>query len=189
MTPAFVGSNPTTPAIYLVKKELSISSFIDKYSKDELEIIVKSSFSYAEVLSKLGYSTVNGHNNRTLKNRLNYYNISTEHFTYKYHKQNWTDDEIFCEDSKVSQNKLRRTFKQKAFVPYQCAICGLEPVWNGRPLVLTLDHKNGQNKDNRIENLRWVCPNCDRQLDTYGYKNKKDLQKNVILHPGNYDAK
>lgn len=148
--------------------------------------IVANSFSFAEVLSKLGYSTRSGRNNDTLKKRLEYYNISTSHFTYHPNKQNWTDEEIFCEDSKVSQPKLRREYKAKNISPYQCAICGIPPVWNEKPLVLTLDHKNGKNKDNRYENLRWICPNCDRQLDTYGMKNKKDLQKNAILFSGNY---
>jgi protein-arginine kinase activator protein McsA len=149
-----------------------------------LEQIVAESFSYAEVLSKLGYSTAHGHNHKTLKKRLEYYEISTGHFTHK-PRTEWTEDEIFCEDSKVSQNKLRKTFKNKNIVPYKCAICGLEPLWNGKPLVLTLDHKNGKNKDNRLTNLQWVCPNCDRQSETYGSKNKKVLQKNVVLYPMN----
>ena len=166
---------------------ISIGSFINNYSKEELENVVKCSFSYAEVLSKLGYSTVKGQNNRVLKNRLNYYNISTEHFVYKAPKINWTDEEIFCENSKASQSKLRKTFKERNFVPYKCNVCGLEPFWNGKPLTLTLDHKNGNNKDNRIENLQWVCPNCDRQSNTYGIRNRKNLKKGVVLHNGNYD--
>lgn len=169
------------------KKVIDIKALIDQYSQKELEDIVKSSFSYAEVLSKLGYSTVNGNNNFTLKKRLEFYKISTDHFSTLGRKTIWTDDEIFCENSKVSQNKLRRTFKEKNIVPYKCAVCGLDPFWNGKPLVLTLDHKNGKNKDNKIENLRWICPNCDRQSDTYGYKNKKNLEKGIVLHPGDYN--
>lgn len=162
-----------------------MGSLINNYSKEELEQIVKTSFSYAEVLSRLGYSTVHGKNHKTLKDRLEYYQISTNHFSHKARRK-WTDEEIFCEDSKVSQHKLRCTFKEKAIVPYECAICGLPPFWNDKPLVLTLDHKNGKNKDNRIENLQWVCPNCDRQSDTYGYKNKKVLKKGTILYAGDY---
>ena len=160
---------------------------IDKFSKEELEEIVRNSFSYAEVLSKIGYSTTGGNNHLTLKKRLKHFNISTEHFSIVQVRRDITEEEIFCENSKISQNKLRKTFKEKEFVPYKCSICGQEPFWNGKPLVLTLDHKNGKNKDNRIKNLRWVCPNCDRQLDTYGAKNQKKLQKEIILHPGNYN--
>lgn len=95
------------------KKVIDIKALIDQYSQKELEDIVKSSFSYTEVLSKLGYSTVNGNNNFTLKKRLEFYKISTDHFSTLGRKAIWTDDEIFCENSKVSQNKLRRTFKEK----------------------------------------------------------------------------
>lgn len=164
-----------------------MGSFIDQYSKEELSEIVSNSFSYAEVLSKLGYGTTSGHNHRTVKKRIEYYNISTTHFCYHAAKHDWTDEEIFCDNSKVSQNKLRNTFKERAFVPYECSICGLPPFWNNQPLVLTLDHINGKNKDNELSNLRWVCPNCDRQSDTYGMKNKKSLEKGVILSVGNYD--
>ena len=167
---------------------INISSLINSYTKEELEHIVSESFSFVEVLSKLGYSTKGGNNNKTLKERIAYYGISTDHFTTHVGERDLTDDEIFCENSKVSQATLRRTFKKKEFVPYKCAVCGLEPFWNGKPLVLTLDHINGKNKDNKIENLRWVCPNCDRQSDTYGMKNKKELQKGTILFSGNYDT-
>ena len=57
------------------------------------------------------------------------------------------------------------------YTPYKCSICGLEPFWNGKELTLTLDHINGINNDDRLENLRWVCPNCDRQLSTFSGKN------------------
>lgn len=170
------------PYFYFNSKEgIDIISLIDNYSKEELEEIVANSFTYVDVLSKLGYSTGHGRNYKTLKQRLEYYNISTEHFCRK-SRNKWADEDIFCENSKVSQRKLRDTFKKKEIVPYKCEVCGLLPFWNNKPLVLTLDHKNGKNKDNRIENLRWICPNCDRQSDTYGMKNKKKLEKGVVLY-------
>ena len=152
-------------------------------------MIISTSFSFREVLSKLGYSTGSGGNNSTLKQQIELYNISTAHFKHKKNKTDWKDEEIFCENSKVSQNKLRKTFKEREFVPYQCNICGLNSIWNDKPLVLRLDHINGSNKDNRLENLQWLCPNCDSQQDTFAGRNrtKKKLEKNKILYTGNFD--
>lgn len=156
-----------------------MSSLISKYTKEELEKIVSQSFSYAEVIRKAGYSTKSGDNLKTVKKIISYYNISVDHFTHKENKK-YLKDEIFCENSKVSQAKLRRVVFEEKIFEYKCDICGQDEIWNGKQLVLTLDHKNGINNDNRIENLRWVCPNCDRQLDTYGMKNKKNLSKKKV---------
>jgi 5-methylcytosine-specific restriction endonuclease McrA len=54
---------------------------------------------------------------------------------------------------------------------YKCANCGIKE-WNNLPLSLQLDHINGVNNDHRLENLRFLCPNCHSQTDTYSGKNK-----------------
>jgi 5-methylcytosine-specific restriction endonuclease McrA len=48
-------------------------------------------------------------------------------------------------------------------------------MWNGIPLVLVLDHINGKNNDNRQNNLRLLCPNCNSQQSTFAGKNKKKM--------------
>lgn len=53
-----------------------------------------------------------------------------------------------------------------------CAICGMSPEWNGKPLVFIIDHIDGYASHNYRSNLRCICPNCDSQLDTYKNKNK-----------------
>ena len=58
-----------------------------------------------------------------------------------------------------------------------CEICGQTNLWNGKPLVLQLDHINGNHYDNRLENLRIVCPNCHTQTDTFGSKRNKKQWK------------
>lgn len=146
-----------------------MSSLVDNYSKEELEEIVYNSFTFKEVIDKLGYKTHNGHNHDTVKKRLEHYGISTEHFICNNHINKVNEEEVFIENSPVSRKTLKSRFIK--IVDYKCAICGLTE-WNNKPITLTIDHINGINNDNRIENLRLLCPNCDSQQSTYRGANK-----------------
>lgn len=55
------------------------------------------------------------------------------------------------------------------FNMHKCLLCGIEE-WNGRSIVMELDHINRIINDSRIKNLRALCPNCHSQTD--GYKNR-----------------
>lgn len=146
---------------------------LDNYSDEALKKIVDGCISFRELSGKLGYKA-RGKNNETIKKRLKESGISTEHFTgLPRNVVNRTLGNTFITNSTVSQCVLRRMYMAGGYSEYKCAICGQGSVWNGKPLGLTLDHINGINNDNRIENLRWVCPNCDRQLDTYAGRNLK----------------
>lgn len=92
--------------------------------------------------------------------------------------------DIFIENANVCQTTLRRYYKDGQYTPYECSICQLQPFWQGKELTLILDHINGINTDDRLENLRWVCPNCNQQLGTTNGGNSRKYAKNYCLDCG-----
>lgn len=125
----------------------------------------------------MGYATHNGSNNRTVKSRIEKYNIDISHFTSVVNPIKRTEENVFIKNSTASQATLRRWFLKGEYIPYICSICGQEPIWQKKELTLILDHINGENHDDRLENLRWVCPNCNQQLDTTNGKNIKNVRQ------------
>ena len=81
------------------------------------------------------------------------------------------DEEIFVENSTYARHNLKKRILKDKKIAHICSCCGIGPEWNGKPMPLILDHINGENNDNRIENLRFVCSNCDSQLPTYKSRN------------------
>lgn len=60
---------------------------------------------------------------------------------------------------------------------YACSGCGTGPEWRGHPMTLELDHANGDPRDNRRQNLRWMCPNCHSQTQTFKGRNSRGVKK------------
>ena len=149
------------------------TSRLAQLSKEELESLVSSSYTYKEVLRKAGYTTFGGKNNDTLKYYINLYNISCDHFTTNMINTTKRNEEnVFCKNSTVTQTVLRRWFIRKQYVKYECSKCGISE-WNNQELALQLDHIDGDNSNNEISNLRWLCPNCHSQTENFAGKNVK----------------
>jgi Zn finger protein HypA/HybF involved in hydrogenase expression len=81
--------------------------------------------------------------------------------------------EVFVENSTYARHNLKKRIIKLGIIDYSCACCGIGDIWNGARMPLILDHINGVNNDNRVENLRFVCSNCDSQLPTYKSRNRK----------------
>ena len=146
-----------------------------KYSKDVISNIVNSSISKRECLIKLNLKPYGG-NYRVLEKYLRIYNIDTSHFLGQgWNKNNSPADikpieKYFSNEIPISSYKLKLRILKEKIKPYKCEICNLEK-WNNKLIPLELHHKNGNNKDNRLDNLQLLCPNCHALTDNY--RNRK----------------
>lgn len=150
-----------------------------KYTQEVLEAAVKDAETMAQVLRNLGIG-VNGGNHRSILARLKQLGIDTSHFK----GQGWLKGKTAKEVGSLNQVKAEDVIAVKQLrrrgilyrvmiehgIEYQCGVCSLSPEWQGRPLTLHIDHINGDNTDNSLANLRFLCPNCHQQTDTWGSK-------------------
>lgn len=80
--------------------------------------------------------------------------------------------ELFKTNCKYTRQTVKRRILEDKIFAYKCVECGNEGQHNNKVLTLELDHINGNKKDNRLENLRFLCPNCHTQTPTYGFKKR-----------------
>lgn len=84
-------------------------------------------------------------------------------------------------DKHRSSKCIKNYLLKNKLVENKCSVCNIPPEWNNKPLTLQLDHINGDHFDNRIENLRLICPNCHTQTDTYTGRNLREYKKKGML--------
>jgi len=152
---------------------------IIKYDKEKLTEVVKNSVSFKAVALKLGYRGSGGAT-ITIKKYVSLWEIDTSHFLspaeikkiLNISKIKQPIEAYLKKGTQISSYRLKeKLYKEQIKFPI-CEICGQDNNWNNSTLVLILDHINGINNDNRLENLRIVCPNCNSQLPTFGSKNR-----------------
>lgn len=135
-------------------------------TEDLLRRTVKENYSYLQVANKLGITRTS-----VVKYIINY-GISTTHF-HPGRNRPIPNDKLFTNNSEFIRNSIiKDRLIKESLIQYICQ-CGQGNSWNKKELVLQLDHINGDRMDNRLENLRFLCPNCHSQTSTYCGKNVK----------------
>ncbi len=150
------------------------------WTDEQLRDAVRVSRSFAEVMQRLGYQPSGGMH-RHIKAHIARLALDTDHFT----GQRWSagtrtgsgfkpqplSEILVANSTYLSSGRLRRRLINAKLKPPRCEICGLD-TWRGQPLPLALDHINGDPRDNRLENLRIVCPNCHALTETWCGRNR-----------------
>lgn len=140
-----------------------------KYNLDQVKASIKQSLCWTDVCRALDVSVCT-FNFKRLQKLVEENNISIDHFdpkkTFRRGKKEWTEEEVFVQDCDMHRSQLRKVLERLGHKSDNCEECGITE-WNNKPLTIEIDHINGDHRDNRKENLRWLCPNCHSQTETF----------------------
>jgi hypothetical protein len=164
-----------------------------RWSDDQLRHAVAACVTKSDVLRSLGLSVSPG-NYANISCHIRRLHLSTLHFVGKAHgrsvdpKKRPTSSLLVENASGTGGPTLRRRLIREGLLEERCVMCGLGPVWNDEPLTLQMDHVNGCPTDNRLLNLRILCPNCHSQTKNFAgnaLKGRYSRPKNRCVDCGN----
>jgi hypothetical protein len=159
----------------------------EKYEYNNFKKIIETVTSLREACEKLGIGLTSC-NKITVKKYIDMYNIPTLHFFRKNAQgvKVLKLEEILIKNSNYSRIHVKEKLYNEGLKERTCEICGQNEYWNGKKMSLILDHINGIYNDNRLENLRIVCPNCNATLDTHCKGNYVDTKKEIKVKEKKY---
>jgi hypothetical protein len=161
-----------------------------RYTEAMLRTVIAESRTYSDALRRLGLRPAGG-NHAAIKKYAARWGISTAHFDHDTARVDHLRRprkplrEILVDGSTYHRGHLKRRLLAEGLKQPRCEVCGQDETWRGRPMALILDHINGVPNDNRLENLRIVCPNCAATFDTHcGRKNRLERVQRKCLRCG-----
>ena len=153
---------------------------LDNVDISDIQRKLNESKSFREFLLKIGSSSNGSGSYKSIKNQLIKLGVIIPEFNYENKNKiskKIDDVDVFIKGSFYSRQRLKERIIKNKLIDYRCEECGNDGDWNGKNLSLHLEHKNGVNDDNRLENLTFLCPNCHSQTETYSGKNRKKKEK------------
>lgn len=160
-------------------------------TREYLQQLFNKCDTYKEILINLQLDPYAGGGYRTIKRYIKQYHIDltkfeenkaiaahVRHLQLSKNNIKYTLDNIFTHHTiKVSNDTIKKFMILSGMFEYKCDECNISDIYNNKPITLQVDHIDGNSKNDNIQNLRFLCPNCHSQTETFGSKNKANKKK------------
>ncbi|KKR00224.1 MAG: hypothetical protein UT24_C0015G0032 [Candidatus Woesebacteria bacterium GW2011_GWB1_39_12] len=180
--------------------------------KEEFAKLVAEAYCIADIIFEIGFDNYSTSHYKRVRERITEEHLTSDHLIRGGLAKNRIIlpgickkipiEEILVENSSYNRTNLKKRLIKNGMLKEKCAKCGMNNEWQSEKLVLQIDHINGIWNDNRIDNLRLLCPNCHSQTKTFTSKNRgrgtKKItdrkyiftgQQNSIIKPNNIRKK
>jgi hypothetical protein len=147
-----------------------------KYTLEQLKEAISTSSSLRQTLEKLGVAAAGG-NYQTMSKAIKHFNIDISHFTGQLWNKGKTIgpkrdiQDYLSNNQTITTYKLKNRLIKEGIFKHKCDCCN-KTKWMSKPIALELHHKDGNNKNNSLDNLELLCPNCHAFTDNYRGKNQ-----------------
>lgn len=150
------------------------------YTDEQLKEEIVLARSWRDLSLRLGLCGRGGGAYKSIQNHVNGLKLDYSHFNGR----GWSKNKVFSflrkevsfylkkDGPSIENQALKKKLIENALKEDKCEECGQLPIWNNKPLTLHLDHKDGNNKNNELLNLRILCPHCHSQTENFCGKNK-----------------